>query len=65
MKVFCCKLLKDIPVPNFMLNGVAIDKVYNCKYLGHCSNDKSINDDDIARQRNQIYAPGNVLIRKF
>ena len=24
--VFCCNLLKDIPFPNFMLNGVAIDK---------------------------------------
>ena len=34
--VFCCNLLKDIPVPNFMLNGVPIDKVSNCKYLGHC-----------------------------
>ena len=28
--VFCCNLLKDIPDPNLMLNGVAIDKVYNC-----------------------------------
>ena len=27
-----------------MLNGVAIDKVYNCKYLGHCINDKLIDD---------------------
>ena len=40
--VFCCNLLKDIPVPNFMLNGVAINKVSNCKYLGHCINDKLI-----------------------
>ena len=48
--VFCCNLLKDIPVPNFMLNGVAIDKVSNCKYLGHCINDKLIDDDDMARQ---------------
>ena len=30
--VFCCNLLKDIPIPNFMLNDVAIDKVSNCKY---------------------------------
>ena len=55
---FCCNLLKDIPVPNFMLNGVAIDKVSNCKYLGHCINDKLIDDDDMARQvrqRKQIY----------
>ena len=51
---FCCNLLKDSPVPNFMLNGVAIDKVSNCKYLGHCINDKLIDDDDVARQRKQI-----------
>ena len=61
--VFCCNLLKDIPVPNFMLNGVAIDKVSNCKYLGHCINDKLIDDDDMARQRKQIYAQGNALVR--
>ena len=46
--VFCCNLLKDIPDPNFMLNGVAIDNVSNCKYLGHCINDKLIDDDDMA-----------------
>ena len=63
--VFCCNLLKDIPVPNFMLNGVAIDKVSNCKYLGHCINDKLIDDDDMARQRKQTYAQGNALVRKF
>ena len=63
--VFCCNLLKDIPVPNFMLTGVAIDKVSNCKYLGHCINDKLIDDDDMARQRKQIYAQGNALVRKF
>ena len=53
--VFCCNLLKYIPVPNFKLNGVAIDKVSNCKNLGHCINDKFIDDDDMARQRKQIY----------
>ena len=63
--VFCCNLLKDIPVPNFMLNGVPINKVSNCKYLGHCINDKLIDDDDMARQRKQIYAQGNALVRKF
>ena len=63
--VFCCNLLKDIPVPNFMLNGGPIDKVSNCKYLGHCINDKLIDDDDMVRQRKQIYAHGNALVRKF
>ena len=37
----------------------------NCKYLGHCINDKLNDDDDMARQRKQIYAQGNALIRKF
>ena len=48
--VFCGNLLKDIPVLKVMLNGVAIDNVYNCKCLGHCINDKLIDDDDMARQ---------------
>ena len=48
-----------------LVNGVPIDKVSNCKYLGHCINDKLIDDDDMARQRKQIYAQGNALVRKF
>ena len=44
---------------------MAIDKVSNYKYLGHCINDKLIDDDDMARQRKQIYAQGNALVRKF
>ena len=39
-------MLKDIPVPNSMLNSMAIDKVSNCKYIGHCIKDKLIDDDD-------------------
>ena len=46
--------MTDIPVPKCMLNVVAIDKVFNCKYLGHCINDKLIDDDDSARQRKHI-----------
>ena len=38
-----------------MLNGVTIDKVSNCKYLGHCINDELIEDDDMARQRKHIH----------
>ena len=49
---------------NFMLNGVAIDKVSNCKYLGHCINDTLIDDDNMARQRKQIevYNNNNIII---
>ena len=32
--VFCSNLFQDIPVRNFMLNGVAIDKVSNYTYRG-------------------------------
>ena len=28
---------------------MAIDKVSNCKYLGHCINDKLVDDYDMAR----------------
>ena len=30
---------------------MAVDTVSNCKYLGHCINDKLIDDYDMARQR--------------
>ena len=30
---------------------MAIDKATNCKYLGHCINDKLIDDYAMARQR--------------
>ncbi len=53
--LFCSNMLKYIPVHNVMLNSVAIDNVSNCKYLGHCINDKLIDDDDMARQRKQIW----------
>ena len=44
--VFCCNLLKDFPVPNFMLNGVAIDnalvrKFYMCTEIVRISLFKS------------------------
>ena len=37
----------------------------NCKYRGHCINDKLIDDDDMAIQSKQIYAQGRALVRKF
>ena len=63
--VCCCNMLKDIPVPNFMLNDVAIDKESNCKYLDHCITDKLIDDDDMAGQRKHVFAQGNALVRKL
>ena len=63
--VFRSNLLKDIHIPDFVLNGKLIDKVTNCKYLGHCINDALNDNDDMARQCKQMYAQGNALIRKF
>ena len=36
----------------------------NCKYVGHCINDKLNDDDDMARQRNQIICPGECIDQK-
>ena len=47
------KVVDCVTTPHH-IHGVAIDKVYNCKYLGHCINDKLIGDDYMARQRKQI-----------
>ena len=55
MPDFCRnKSFELLYISNFMLNGVAIDKASNCKYLGHCINDKLIDDDDMTRQHKQI-----------
>ena len=49
----------------FRLNGEDIKKVKCLKYLGHiiCCDPKD--DKDIMRQCRQLYARGNVLLRKF
>ena len=33
--ICCCKSFKDIHIPNFMLNGVTLPRVSNCKYIGY------------------------------
>ena len=54
--VFHSKLLKHVHVgglPEFEINNTAIDRVSMYKYLGHC-NDELSDDDDMTRQRNKI-----------
>ena len=63
--VFRGKLLKNVHVPEFVINNTAIDRVYMYIYLGHCLNDELSDDDDMTRQRSKVYAQGNALIRKF
>ena len=62
--IFCCNKMKDIHIPNFLLNNVLLTRVTKYKYLGHCISDAR-DDDDMARQYRQSYAQGNALLRKF
>ena len=62
--IFCCNKMKDIHIPNFLLNNVLLTRVTKYKYLGHCISDDLSDDDDMARQYRQIYAQGNALLRK-
>ena len=54
--------MKDIRIPNFVLNNVLLTRVTKYKYLGHCISDNLSDDDDMARQYRQIYAQGNALV---
>ena len=63
--IFCCNKMKDIHIPNFLLNNVLLTRVTKYKYLGHCISDDLSDDDDMARQYRQIYAQGNALLRNF
>ena len=63
--IFCCNKMKDIHIPNFVLNNVLLTRVTKYKYLGHCISDDLRGDDDMARQYRQIYALCNALLRNF
>ena len=63
--IFCCNKMKDIHIPNFLLNNVLLTSVTKYKYLGHCISDDLSDDDDMARQYRQIYAQGSALLRRF
>ena len=60
-----CNKMKDIRIPNFVLNNVLLTRVTKYKYHGHCINDDLSDDDDMARQYRQIYVQGNALLRKL
>ncbi len=63
--IFRCNKMKDIRIPNFILNNVLLTRVTKYKYLGHCISDDLSDDDDMARQYRQIYAQGNALLRNL
>ena len=51
--------------PVFTLNGKIIDESDTVRYLGHILCNSGKDDKDIMRQSQQLYARGNVLLRKF
>ena len=44
--IFCCTKLKDIHIPNFVLNNETLPRVDKCKYLGHFISENLRDDDD-------------------
>ena len=63
--IFCRTKLKDLHIPNFLLNNEPLQRVDKCKYLGHFISEDLRDGDDMSRQYNIIYAQGNALIRTF
>lgn len=57
--------LKSADLPVFYLNNAALSVTKSTKYLGHIFMDNLSDDLDIGRQCRQIYAQGNVILRKF
>ena len=52
-------------MPDFRINNEKIEVVKKYTYLGHIICDSLSDDNDIARQRKNIFAIGNCLLRKF
>ncbi len=59
------KYNKHVLYDDFTIGGENISQVPSIKYLGHFICDDLKDDIDISRQCRQIYAQGNMLIRKF
>ena len=57
-------MMHALTTHSFVINGYVIEESVKVKYLGHIiCNDLS--DDDMMRQRLQLYAQGNVICRLF
>ena len=57
--------MKNVYPPLYTLNGEAMKEVDRVRYLGHIISNDGKDDKDIMRQCQQLYARGNVLLRKF
>ena len=54
-----------IPSPSFAVNDSVTGDVPEVKYLGHVIANDMTDDDDMMRQRRQLYALDNALSRRF
>ncbi len=57
--------MKNVYPPFYTLNGEVIKEVDSVRYLGHIAINDGKDDKDFMRQCQQLYARGNVLLRKF
>ena len=62
---FRASYLKGVNLPTFKLNDVHLKEVDSIKYLGHIVKNDLTDDLDIERQCRQLYAQGNMILRKF
>lgn len=63
--IFRNMFMKNVASPLFSISGKNISEVSHVKYLGHYISNDLKDDKDIMRQCRQLYAQGNMLIRKF
>ena len=56
--------MKNVDVPSLKINGKTYQEVDIVKYLGHFISNTLRDDKDILRQCRQLYARGNMLLRK-
>ena len=59
------KAMAHAAPPVFTVNGSIIGESDKIKYLGHIICNDMSDDDDMMRQRRQLYAQCNVLSRRF
>ena len=59
------KAMAHAAPPVFTVNGSIICESDKVKYLGHIICNDMSDDDDMMRQRRQLYVQGNVISRRF
>lgn len=63
--IFKSNLLLKSKLPKFHFYEQTIEEVSKVKYLGHFISSDRSDDEDMGRQRRQLYMQGNSILRKF